>query len=100
MATTAGAARRGCRTGLDLRRADWLVGRRPAGGTGSDRLSGRQDRALARLVGGGAAPSLSFLLVYGISEPLRGLGIADRGKPRTRQVLRCIELHIDTGSGR
>ena len=100
MAATIGAARRRCRTGLDLRRPDWLVGRRSAGGPRGEQLSERQDRAPARFVGRAVAPSLSFLLIHSLSEFVRGLGIADRGKPGAREVLCGFGSHIDSGSRR
>src|SRR5215470_12600660 len=68
MATADGATRRRGRTGLDLRRADRLDGRRPAGGPRQEPLSGWQDQTYVRLVGRGTRRCLSLLPVHGLSE--------------------------------
>src|SRR5215469_14059695 len=91
VATIDRAARRGCCTGPDLRRADRLDGGGLAGGPRGERLPGRQDRTYARPVGRGTGRRLSLLLVYPLSEFLRGLGIADRGESCVRKVLCCFE---------
>src|SRR5262249_60212302 len=91
MATTVGAPRHRARAQFGFRRKDRLVGRRFVGRTRGERLSKWQDRSTAKLIRYRIAAGLSFLLIHGLSESVRGLGIADRGKPGTRQVLRRLQ---------
>jgi glycosyltransferase involved in cell wall biosynthesis len=44
--------------------------------------------------------SCLFTVFPSLSEPVRGLGVTGRGKPRAGQVLRCLGPYVDPGSGR
>src|SRR5262249_33733942 len=99
MATTVAAPRHRPRAKFAFRRKDRLVGRRLVGRTRGERLSKWQDRSTAKLVRYRIATGLSFVPIHGLSEPVRGLGIADCRKPGTREVLRRLQPHIHPGSG-
>src|ERR1700738_1180042 len=99
MATTVGAARRQPRTEFGFRREGRLVGGRLVGGSRGERVSKWQGHPAAKLIRCRVAASLSFLLIHGLSESLRGLGIADCGKLGAREVLRSLQPHIDPRSG-
>src|SRR5262249_2667840 len=98
VATAAAAARHQSRAELGFCWKDRLVGRRLVGWSRGERLSKWQDHSAAKLVRCRIATSLSFLPIHGLSESVRGLGIADCGELGAREVLRRLQPHIHPGS--